>query len=174
MEPTGLASSSTTIYVAPTMPFIASAACRLAVPSSVAFDRLADHESWVRWMPSSFRPLGRSLGPLVEGRKLRVKIAGIPFPATLRVKIVRRPEEICWSGGIKGVLLGEHRFSFVAEGADSVEVHSDETWSGFLAPLLRAGIQPKAEQIGREQLGALAAAVEIAARAPGSAPLSSS
>jgi hypothetical protein len=146
------------------MPFVARASRLIAAPPEVAFDRLVDHDSWARWLPASFRPVGKAVGLLTEGVKLRVRISGTPFPVSIRVSAVRRPVEICWSGGVKGVLFGEHRFTFEPRGDASVEVRSDETWSGFLARLLRSSIQPKAEQIGRDQLGALAAAVE---RGPG-------
>jgi hypothetical protein len=140
--------------------FVARASCLLAIPREVAFDRLADHDSWAAWMPASFRPVGKPAGRLSEGVKLRVKISGTPFPVSIRLSIVRRPEEICWCGGIKGVLYAEHRFSFEPREGASVEVRSEEAWSGFLAAMLRSGILPKAERIGRDQLGALAAAVE--------------
>jgi hypothetical protein len=142
------------------MPFVARASRSLPVSAAVAFDRLADHDSWASWMPPSFRPLEKApVGRLTEGLQLRVKISGTPFPVSLRVRTVRRPAEICWSGGVKGLLHGDHRFSFEATGEASVEVRSDETWSGFFATLMRPGILPKAEQIGRDQLEALAAAV---------------
>jgi hypothetical protein len=142
------------------VPFVARASCLLAVPREVAFDRLADHDSWAAWMPGSFRPVGKAAGRLSEGLKLRVKISGTPVPISIRLTVVRRPEQICWCGGIKGVLYAEHRFSFEAKGSDAVEVLSEEAWSGFLAPLLRVGILPKAERVGRDQLGALTAAVD--------------
>lgn len=148
----------------PGMAFVASVSRRIAAPPEVAFDRLADHRSWERWMPPSFRPVGQSPGPLAERRRFRVKIRGAPFPVSLSMSVVRRPKELCWCGGVRGVLYAEHRFSFSSADAVSVEVRSEERWSGLLAGLLRAAIEPRAEQVGRDQLSALAAAAELPPR----------
>jgi hypothetical protein len=140
------------------MAYVARASRVLPVSAHVAFDRLADHDSWPRWMPASFRPV-ETVGRLREGSLFRVEILGLPFPVVCQVHVVRSPDELTWCGGTKGVLWAEHRFLFVPKGATSVEVQSEETWSGPLASLLRRAIEPAASRIGNEQLEALAAAV---------------
>jgi len=140
------------------MAYVARATRLLQVPARVAFDRLADHDSWPRWMPASFRPVGKTVGRLAEGASFRVTILG-RLPAACRVQTVRSPEELTWCGGKRGVLWAEHRFLFEPRGAGAVEVQSVETWSGPLAALLKPAILPGAVRVGREQLEALAGAV---------------
>ncbi len=142
------------------MAFVARASRLIGAAPAVAFDCLADHDSWARWMPASYRPVGKALGRLEEGVRLRVKVLGVPFPVSVRLQVVRRPDEICWSGGVKGVLFAVHRFSFLPKEGGSVEVRSEEAWSGFLASLLRTSVEPRAERVGRDQLAALAAEAE--------------
>jgi hypothetical protein len=139
------------------MAYVARASRILPVPAKVAFDRLADHDGWARWMPTSFRPVGPPLGRLAEGARFRVRILGLPAPATCTVVAVRPDAELSWSGGRRGVLHGEHRFVFHPKGETSVEIESVETWSGAIASLLRPIIQRGATKVGQEQLEALAA-----------------
>lgn len=138
------------------MAYVASASLTLPVSATAAFDRLADHDSWPRWMPSSFRPAGKTSGRLTEGTRFRVKILGAPLSVSCRVSVVRAGKELTWRGGTPGVLFGEHRFLFEATGLSSVRVESVETWHGALAALLRPLIQPGAVKVGRDQLAALA------------------
>jgi len=151
------------------MVFIAQAERALDVSPEVAFDRLANHASWFEWMPASFRPVGRSKGPLRKGDSIRVRIAGMPMAAKLFVSVTRRPEgkdgapsgEITWTGGIPGVLFAEHRFLFEPR-EGGTRVRSVETWRVALAPLLRGAIKSQAEKIGSEQLAGLARGVATA------------
>lgn len=85
-----------------------------------------------------------------------MKIAGIPVPSPIEVSEVRRPTEIAWTGGLPGILWGNHQFFFEADGASGSVVTSHETWSGLLAPLLERFIKPRAERVGGQQLEALA------------------
>jgi hypothetical protein len=139
------------------MPFIARAALTLPVSANVAFDRLLDYGSWSRWMPASFRPAGETTKQLAEGTRFRVKILGAPVAVSCRVSAVRAGVELSWRGGIRGVVVGHHRFLFEAMGPSSVRVESVETWSGPLAALLRPLILPGAVKVARETLAALAA-----------------
>jgi carbon monoxide dehydrogenase subunit G len=141
-----------------TMPFVAKGSRHVSVTPEVAFDRLADYASWADWMPQSFRPTGSPSGALVIGRKIRVRVGGLPGVTTIEVSEARRPAEIAWQGGLPGVLFADHRFLFEADG-DGTKVTSLETWSGALASLARLFIQPMAERIGGQQLEALARAV---------------
>jgi hypothetical protein len=138
------------------MSFVAKCSRRLQVKPEVAFDRLADYASWGSWMPSSFRPAADPSGTLSLGRRIRVRIAGAPAPATIEVSELRRPSEIAWSGGVRGILWANHRFLFEADGSDATTVTSQETWEGVLSGLVRLVLQPMAERIGRHQLEALA------------------
>ena len=140
--------------------FVAESLRTVAVSPETAFGRLADHASWRGWMPRSFAPVGSPLGFLRVGDSVRVRIAGAPLAAPIHVSVVDRPRELTWCGGVKGVLWGEHRFLFVADGRGGTHVHSLETWTGALASATRGFVQPLAERIGREQLEALARSVE--------------
>ncbi len=137
------------------MSFVAKGTRRLTVAPEVAFDRLADFGSWAGWMPSSFRPVGRSTSPLRRGQRVFVKIAGVPVPSRIEVTEMRRPHELAWSGGVPGVLWANHQFFFEADGPEATVVVSHETWSGLLAPFVRRLVQPQAERIGGQQLEAL-------------------
>jgi hypothetical protein len=138
------------------MPYVARASRTLPVSDTVAYDRLADHDSWPRWMPRSFSVIGTTKGTLTKGTKFRVRIEGVPFPVSLRVSVAERPAELTWCGGVRGLLYAEHRFLFERRGDREVEVSSVETWSGVLAALLRAAIEPQAEKVGAAQLAGLA------------------
>jgi hypothetical protein len=137
------------------MSFVAQASVTLQVSAETAFDRLADHPSWKEWMPGSFRPVGRSSGRLHPGSKFRVRLFGAPLPVSIRVVVVDRARELTWGGGVPGILRGKHRFLFEPRGESSVEIRSEETWSGAMSPLLRRVLLPLAERIGREQLAGL-------------------
>ena len=141
------------------MSFFANAERNLPVTPEVAFDQLADHASWDTWMPRTFRPDGGSSGTLRVGDKLRVFIDGAPLAASIVVRIARRPAEIMWTGGVKGLLWAEHHFHFEAHADGGTLVRSVERWTGALAPLVRRLVQPAAERIGNEQLTGLARAV---------------
>ncbi len=141
------------------MAYVARASLTIHVPAATAYERLADHDSWARWMPAIFRPVGPGRGRLTEGTRLRVKITGTPLPVSVRVTVARPGRELTWCGGRRGVLYAEHRFLFEPDGASSVRIDSIETWSGPLAALLRPVIQPKAIRIGQDQLAALATAL---------------
>ena len=140
------------------MSYIAQASRLISVPAEVAFDCLADHDSWATWMPESFRPFGRSLGRLCPGMKFRVRILGSPLPVGVGGRVVDRARELTWGGGVPGVFLAEHRFLFEPRGDSSVEVRSVETWSGVIPRLLRRTILPSSERVGNDQLAALDAA----------------
>lgn len=142
------------------MPFVAAATRSMACAPEVAFDQLADYGSWGSWMPRSFRPVGARQGPLRVGDRLRVRIAGAPFPTVLEVTQVDRPREIAWRGGARGILGAEHRFVFEKDGEGATRVRSVEVWYGALAPLARFVVKRIAERIGEEQLAGLARALQ--------------
>ena len=92
-------------------------------------------------MPASFAPVGPSVGTLRVGVEPRVRINGLPFD---------RPREITWSGG-SASLRGEHTFLFEAR-PGGTRVTSIETWSGWLAWLLKPVLARGAVKVGRAQL----------------------
>ena len=144
------------------MAYVARVPQRIQVPIQVAFDCLADHAAWPGWMPSAFRPVGKSFRRLEEGNTFRVRILGSLLPSTCHVTVVKDNAEITWTGGKKGILWAEHRFLFEARGDDGVEVESVESWHGPLAALLRRLIEPAARKVGKDQLQALqSAAIRI-------------
>ena len=145
------------------MSFVAQASLVLPVSAEVAFDRLADHDSWASWMPASFRPVGKTTGRLRGGAKVRVRVLGSALPVSIRVRVVDKPREIAWGGGVAGVFLADHRFLFEPKGDSAVEVRSVETWSGVIARVFRRALLPQAERVGRDQLAALASGLAKAA-----------
>jgi hypothetical protein len=122
----------------------------VAVPPEVAFDTLADHDSWPQWMPRSFKPVGPSVGTLRPGLVPRVRISGAPFDTPLGVEVVDRPREITWGGG-NAALAGRHSFTFEAIDGGT-RITSTETWTGWLAWLLFPIVFPGAHRVGRAQL----------------------
>jgi hypothetical protein len=140
------------------MPFFAVAQLDLDVPPEVAFDTLADYPTWKDWMPRSFVVASPADTPHHLGKRFAIKVAGLPFASSIQVTAMERPRVLAWSGGMRGVLRGHHEFRFESNGKGGTTVHSREKWSGVLAPLLRPGLKPAAEKIGREQLAGLAAA----------------
>jgi len=138
------------------MAFIAEVAREVACSPEAAFDRLADHASWRQWMPPRFFPAGPSVGPLVVGKRPRVRIAHLPLPNT--VAVAERGRELTWTGG-SALLHARHRFLFEALEKGGTRIRSVETWDGLLAPLVKPLVLRLAEQIGREQLEALASAL---------------
>ena len=140
------------------MSFIAEASITLSVSPEIAFDALRDHPSWNQWMPRSFAPASKLGRPLEEGDVIRVRVAGAPFASKIEVVVVERAREITWSGGIRGVLHGRHRFLFEPH-EGGTRVRSAETWSGILARLTKPALSRAASKVGLEQLRGLEKAV---------------
>lgn len=110
-------------------------------------------------MTPAFRPVGESAGRLVVGSRFKVKIEGVPRPATCRVTVADDARELTWCGGIKGLMWAEHRFLFEPKSDTSVEVVSAETWHGVVARLMRNRVERNAAKIGKAQLAALASSL---------------
>ncbi len=116
------------------MAIIASAELVVAASASEAFRRFIDFSTWDLWMPKGFRPITGPSRPLHEGDHVKMALGpGRGLPSTLHVIRVRPDKEICWTGGVKGVLVGEHSF-FFAPGDDSAHtcLRSEEGFTGLL------------------------------------------
>jgi hypothetical protein len=140
------------------MSFLAEASITLDVPPEVAFDALRDHPSWRAWMPRGFVPASTLGRPLEAGDAIRVKVGGAPVASRIEVEIVERPREITWSGGVRGLLHGRHRFLFEPH-EGGTRVRSVETWSGVLAALVKPALRRAASKVGAAQLRGLEKAV---------------
>jgi uncharacterized protein YndB with AHSA1/START domain len=143
-----------------TMSFTAETSITIDAPPSHVFDQLANVAAWHTWMPPSF-DLARGPGeelPQRVGERFRVHIASMPYAVVLRLSRLDRPREIAWTGGIRGLLWAEHRFTLTPEGERRTRVRSIETWRGALAYPSRRFVKPLAQRIGTEQLAGLARA----------------
>ncbi|HEX7478984.1 MAG TPA: hypothetical protein VF331_14355 [Polyangiales bacterium] len=139
------------------MPLIASAELLVAVPVETAFRHFIDFSAWDLWMPKGFRPIVGPSRPLREGDQLKMAIGPGPgLPSTLRVIRLRPQREICWGGGVPGVLVGEHSFFFAEEGGQT-RMRSEEPFSGLLARgPLAALIEREATKTGERTLRSFA------------------
>jgi Polyketide cyclase / dehydrase and lipid transport len=135
------------------LPYTVTEHLDVDVSPAVAFDTLTDHDSWPEWMPSSFLPVGPSLGTLRVGLIPRVRINGLPFATPIEVTVVDRPREITWTGG-SASLRAVHTFLFAARD-NGTRVTSTETWSGWLAWLLMPALRPGAGRVARTQLAGI-------------------
>lgn len=140
------------------MSFVAEARIEIDASPEVVFEKLADHRTWMDWMPPSFTPAVRAEVPHYVGKRFGVKIAGLPVASTIQITSLERPRLIAWTGGMRGLLRGHHEFHIASDGKGGTVVRSVETWSGVLAPVLRPMLKPAAERIGSEQLAGLVAA----------------
>jgi hypothetical protein len=137
------------------MPFVAEARRAIEASPEACVEQLRDFPSWRVWMPSAFRRR-----KLEVGDGFRVKIAGVPGVASLRVTEVIAWRAVAWTGGVPGVLHAVHRFRFEPREGGAMS-HSEETWSGALANVgfVEGRVKAMAERIGRDQLDALAEAL---------------
>ena len=150
------------------MSFVASASGVIPAKRTDCFARLRDFSTWRDWMPPSFRPVRGPERDLEVGSRLVLRIQptrrGLPLLIVVKVVRVVPEREISWSGGVPGLLVGEHSFLFDdAEGAaGSTLVRSEETWSGALTSVNFAAkmIGKSASTIGQQQVDCLAAALD--------------
>ena len=103
-------------------------------------------------MPASFRPMRGPSRPLRQGDRLLIRVTGLP--SIIRVERVEGPREVCWSGGLPGVMHARHTFTFEAVGDKTTRVRSTEPWTGIVTKVkpLADRIQGAAERVGRHQL----------------------
>ncbi len=132
------------------MPVIAEGEQTVSGPIDAVFAQFIDYRSWAAWMPSLFRPLRGPSRPLRQGDRLLVRVKGLP--SVLTVDRLDAPREICWSGGLPGLLYARHTFTFEAVDGHSTRIRSVEPWTGLLTHLRPASLQRAAEDGGRRQM----------------------
>jgi hypothetical protein len=140
------------------MALIASAELLVAAPAETAFRRFIDFSTWDLWMPKGFRPIAGPSRPLREGDHFKMAIGfGPGLPSALRVIRLRPQREICWAGGVPGVLWGEHSFFFSEEG-NATLMRSEEPFTGLLAHGPLTGLlEREASKTGERTLSSFAA-----------------
>jgi hypothetical protein len=117
------------------MTAIAVAELTVDAPRDVAFSKFIDYAHWDRWMPTDFRPVAGPARALRVGDKVKVSV-GPKGLIMLQLDVIRVREgvEICWRGGPKGLLRGEHSFFFsdLAGLAGKTRIRSEEPLEGLL------------------------------------------
>lgn len=117
------------------MTAIAVAELTVDAPRDVAFAKFIDFAHWDLWMPAEFRPVAGPARALRVGDQIKVSI-GPKGLILLKLEVIRLREgvEICWRGGPKGVLRGEHSFFFsdLAGLEGKTRIRSEEPVAGLL------------------------------------------
>jgi hypothetical protein len=129
-------------------------------PLEQAFARFIDFSRWDLWMPKLFRPLSGPARELREGDRLSVGLGPAGKLVTeLTVLRLRKHKEICWRGGLRGFLQGEHSFFFsdAPNLPGKTCLRSEEPFSGLLVHgLLGRRIERDATQAANEILSGFA------------------
>jgi hypothetical protein len=134
------------------MPMIAESELTIRGPIDAVFSQFIDFRRWDAWMPSAFRPMRGPSRPLRTGDRLLVRVTGMP--SLLRVELVEAPREVCWSGGLPGLMYARHTFTFEAADESTTRIRSTEPWTGAITKIepLANRIRSTAERVGRSQL----------------------
>jgi len=112
----------------------------VAAPAPAIWEEMMKVESWPEWKPfvqkakiaSGYEAL--SCGSKI---KMRLMIGGpAALPLSVTVTEFNRPERLAWEAGVKGLLYGEHSFSFKSMGK-TTRVTSQEVFKGPLTALLK-------------------------------------
>jgi len=139
------------------MGIVARAELEIDRPVAELFDKLVDFGRWASFMPRGFAPVSGPQRALVVGDRFVVQL-GPGTRTKLEVTRLQPNREICWRGGLRGLLVGEHAFYFDALGPERTRVRSEEPFTGFVASLpgIGAALQRAASAAGRQMLLALA------------------
>jgi hypothetical protein len=138
------------------MAVIATAELSVHADPETAFRRFIDFATWDLWMPKGFRPLSGPSRALREGDRFKMTI-GPGVPSSLTVIRLRPNKEICWKGGVPGVLMGEHSF-FFEDDAGMTRMRSEEPFTGVLtAGMIGGAIEREATKVGERTLKGFAA-----------------
>jgi len=137
---------------------VAEAEIEVDTPVAKAFARFRDFGAWRQWMPRAFAPVKGPSAPIAAGDRITVRLGGA-LPSQLTVLRVRDNKEVCWRGGVPGLIVGEHSFYFDDLGEGRTRIRSSEPFRGLL---LRVGplaqrIEHEASAVGAEMLRAFAA-----------------
>jgi hypothetical protein len=120
------------------MTAIAVAELTVDAPRDVAFAKFIDFAHWDLWMPEDFRPVAGPARALRPADKVKVTI-GPKGLISLKLEVIRVRDnvEICWRGGLAGLLQGDHSFFFsdvagVAGEQARTRIRSEEPLQGLL------------------------------------------
>lgn len=111
------------------MSAIAVAEHDVASPVSATFAHFIDFTRWSSWMPRTFSPLSGPTRALQAGDKFKVRVGKLPI--SLEVLRLSTNGEICWRGGSRWMMQGDHSFTFASVGGKT-RIRSEETLSGLL------------------------------------------
>jgi len=111
------------------MSALAVAEHEVAAPLSQVFASFIDFTRWSSWMPRTFSPVVGPARALQAGDKFKVKVGRMPI--SLEVIRLRHDGEICWRGGSRWVMQGDHSFTFT-DAAGKTRIRSEEKLSGLL------------------------------------------
>lgn len=107
----------------------------IAAPPSRVWSVLTDFERWSEWNRVLLSLQLR--GPLTEGTAARLVLGPYGLPRIpVRLVTVREHEELTWTGGIPGVMVGRHGFRLTPS-EHGTRVEHFETFRGLLAGAIR-------------------------------------
>jgi hypothetical protein len=142
------------------MGFVAIAEQVVNASLEVAFARFVDYSAWDQWMPSSFRPLSGPARALRLGDRFTMGLGPSGKLANpLRVHRLRPNKELCWAGGVAGLLAGEHSIFFSeADDKSKTKLRSEDVFAGvFTRGPLGRYLEREATKIGEQVLSGFAA-----------------
>jgi uncharacterized protein YndB with AHSA1/START domain len=121
-------------------PVIAADEIEIAASPQAVWDVLTDLESWPRWNPD-VKSMSMQ-GDLAEGSTFRWR-AG-PGTITSTIQQVEPPKLIAWTGTTFGI-KARHVYRLEPRGEGTL-VHTEESYEGLVARLLRGSLQKTLEK----------------------------
>lgn len=121
-------------------PVVAADEIDVAASPGAVWDVLTDLESWPRWNPD-VKSMSME-GDLAEGSTFRWK-AG-PATITSTIRRVEPPTVIAWTGTTLGI-RAKHVYRLEPRGG-ATHVHTEESYEGLVARLLRGSLQKTLEK----------------------------
>jgi uncharacterized protein YndB with AHSA1/START domain len=135
-------------------PVVAADEIEVAASRQAVWDVLTDLESWPRWN-SDVKSMSID-GPLATGTVFRWK-AG-PGTITSTIQDVQPPTLITWTGTTFGI-KARHVYRLEPRG-DGTLIHTEESYQGLVARLLRGSLQKTLERGLSDGLRSLKAEAE--------------
>jgi hypothetical protein len=123
-----------------TAPVVAESSIEVAAAPELAWDTIADIDSWLEWNPN-VRSMSLD-GPVAEGTTFRWKAGPGMITSTLRS--VARPAEIGWTGKTFGV-RAVHVWRFESKDGRTL-VMTAESFAGWLPRLLRGSVRKQLQK----------------------------